>query len=301
MSKMYIVTLCCVVLLRERGGDFARRFNTPGCTCISMQTNGQRGEYLPPLIPYLQVFLIAQSYPRGHPTMNPDARKDTTYCVAWLRPPPSRLNGAIVKQWGNVADRIVKRRGDFSLILRWGCLFLVLYIRSHCARVLPCSKQTFTVTCGAIHKGLQSLVPAKLCSTTKYHTIQSARLVYESKMTHADDGLFSSPPRPPDLFDSPNNSPFENQLAIESRVTSDELEQAVGANADKITALQSSVDTALSDRFRRMQDMVHSQVRSYDECTCGIAYTAPFNGWRVLIVCPTVVRVVPRAEITVNL
>lgn len=52
------------------------------------------------------------------------------------------------------------------------------------------------------------------------------------------------------------------QLAIEARITSDDLEQAVGANSDKIVALQSGVDSALSDRFRRMQDMVQAQVHS---------------------------------------
>lgn len=54
----------------------------------------------------------------------------------------------------------------------------------------------------------------------------------------------------------------DTKLAIEARVTSDDLEQAVGANSDKIVALQSGVDSALSDRFRRMQDMVQAQVHS---------------------------------------
>lgn len=43
-------------------------------------------------------------------------------------------------------------------------------------------------------------------------------------------------------------------------MTSDELQQAVSSNADKLVALQSSVDTALNDRFRRMQGVVHEQV-----------------------------------------
>lgn len=50
------------------------------------------------------------------------------------------------------------------------------------------------------------------------------------------------------------------QLVIESRVTSDDLQQAVSANTDKIVAVQSSVDSALGDNFRRTQDMVQSQV-----------------------------------------
>lgn len=53
---------------------------------------------------------------------------------------------------------------------------------------------------------------------------------------------------------------YHAQLAIDARVTSDDLAQAVNANSDKIVAVQSAVDTALSDRFRRMQDMVHAQV-----------------------------------------
>lgn len=51
------------------------------------------------------------------------------------------------------------------------------------------------------------------------------------------------------------------QLAIESRVTSDDLQLAVSATDDKIVAVQSSVESALSDRFRRMQDVVHEQAR----------------------------------------
>ncbi len=54
---------------------------------------------------------------------------------------------------------------------------------------------------------------------------------------------------------------FPTQLAVESRVTSDDLQQAVSATEDKIVAVQSSVDSALSDRFRRMQDVVHEQAR----------------------------------------
>lgn len=50
------------------------------------------------------------------------------------------------------------------------------------------------------------------------------------------------------------------QLAVESRVTSDDLQLAVSATDDKIAAMQSAVDSALSDRFRRMQDVVHEQV-----------------------------------------
>lgn len=53
------------------------------------------------------------------------------------------------------------------------------------------------------------------------------------------------------------------QLAIESRVTSDDLQLAVSATDDKIVAVQSAVDSALSDRFRRMQDVVHEQARVY--------------------------------------
>eukprot|EP00904_Undaria_pinnatifida_P002133 jgi/Undpi1/11920/HiC_scaffold_4.g01619.m1 len=52
------------------------------------------------------------------------------------------------------------------------------------------------------------------------------------------------------------------QLVIESRVTSDDLQQAVSANTDKIIAVQSSVDSALGDNFRRVQDMVQSQMDS---------------------------------------
>eukprot|EP00752_Nemacystus_decipiens_P004826 g4392.t1 len=52
------------------------------------------------------------------------------------------------------------------------------------------------------------------------------------------------------------------QLAIDSRVTSDDLQLAVSAIDDKIVAVQSSVDSALSDRFRRMQDVVHEQMAS---------------------------------------
>ena len=55
--------------------------------------------------------------------------------------------------------------------------------------------------------------------------------------------------------------PLPLQLAIESRVTSDDLQLAVSATDDKIVAVQSSVDSALSDRFRRMQDVVHEQAR----------------------------------------
>lgn len=60
------------------------------------------------------------------------------------------------------------------------------------------------------------------------------------------------------------------QLAIESRVTSDDLQLAVSATDDKIVAVQSAVDSALSDRFRRMQDVVHEQARVYRG-----------SGWRV--------------------
>ncbi|CAM9646003.1 unnamed protein product, partial [Ectocarpus sp. 12 AP-2014] len=52
------------------------------------------------------------------------------------------------------------------------------------------------------------------------------------------------------------------QMAIESRVTSDDLQLAVSAADDKIVAVQSSVESALSDRFRRMQDVVHQQMAS---------------------------------------
>ncbi|CAM9607803.1 unnamed protein product [Pylaiella littoralis] len=48
-------------------------------------------------------------------------------------------------------------------------------------------------------------------------------------------------------------------LAIESRVTSDDLQLAVNATDNKLVAMQSSVDSALSDRFRRMQNVVHEQ------------------------------------------
>lgn len=74
---------------------------------------------------------------------------------------------------------------------------------------------------------------------------------------HVKTSLYS--PRPPITLCCGHAS-IPRQLAIESRVTSDELQQAVGANADRITALQSSVDTALNDRFRRVQDMVQAQV-----------------------------------------
>lgn len=53
------------------------------------------------------------------------------------------------------------------------------------------------------------------------------------------------------------------QLAIEARVTSDDLMQATTANADKIAALQSSIECAISDNFRRVQNMVHSQVSTH--------------------------------------
>lgn len=43
-------------------------------------------------------------------------------------------------------------------------------------------------------------------------------------------------------------------------MTSDDLQLAVSAADDKIVAVQSSVESALSDRFRRMQDVVHQQV-----------------------------------------
>lgn len=49
-------------------------------------------------------------------------------------------------------------------------------------------------------------------------------------------------------------------MAIASRVTSDELQQATKANTDKIVALESHVESELSDRFRRIQDTVHEQV-----------------------------------------
>lgn len=51
------------------------------------------------------------------------------------------------------------------------------------------------------------------------------------------------------------------QLTIESRVTSDDLQLAVSATDDKIVAVKSSVESALSDRFRRMQEVVHEQAR----------------------------------------
>lgn len=63
-----------------------------------------------------------------------------------------------------------------------------------------------------------------------------------------------------------------DQLVIESRVTSDDLQQAVSANTDKIIAVQSSVDSALGDNFRRVQDMVQSQV-SQTYSTCGIIFS----------------------------
>jgi len=57
--------------------------------------------------------------------------------------------------------------------------------------------------------------------------------------------------------------PPRAQLAIEARVTSDDLMLATNANADKIAALQSSIECAISDNFRRVQDMVHSQVSTH--------------------------------------
>lgn len=60
-------------------------------------------------------------------------------------------------------------------------------------------------------------------------------------------------------------APLPLQLAIESRVTSDDLQLAVSAIDDKIVAVQSSVESALSDRFRRMQDVVHEQARTWRE------------------------------------
>lgn len=61
-------------------------------------------------------------------------------------------------------------------------------------------------------------------------------------------------------FPAPRFFRARYQLVIESRVTSDDLQQAVSANTDKIVAVQSSVDSALGDNFRRTQDMVQSQV-----------------------------------------
>ena len=58
------------------------------------------------------------------------------------------------------------------------------------------------------------------------------------------------------------------QLVIESRVTSDDLQQAVSANTDKIVAVQSSVDSALGDNLRRTQDMVQSQVLALTYVVC---------------------------------
>lgn len=55
-------------------------------------------------------------------------------------------------------------------------------------------------------------------------------------------------------------------------MTSDDLQQAVSANTDKIVAVQSSVDSALGDNFRRTQDMVQSQVNlSY--AICGVDFS----------------------------
>lgn len=44
-------------------------------------------------------------------------------------------------------------------------------------------------------------------------------------------------------------------------MTSDDLDQAVNANVEKVAAMESSLNSAFSDRFRRMQDAVQGQVR----------------------------------------
>lgn len=71
---------------------------------------------------------------------------------------------------------------------------------------------------------------------------------------------------PGTLLSATPRLPLTLQLAIESRVTSDDLQLAVSATDDKIAAVQSSVDSALSDRFRRMQNVVHEQARDCGDC-----------------------------------
>lgn len=70
---------------------------------------------------------------------------------------------------------------------------------------------------------------------------------------------FVPPPSVPGTQLSAHPDCLTLQLAIESRVTSDDLQLAVSATDNKLVAMQSSVDSALSDRFRRMQNVVHEQ------------------------------------------